>query len=103
MAYVAWDKVSTPKGMGGLGLRKLEDVNKALVLKTLWKMAQGSDAQWIKAMEAKYFPRGALWSTKRASSCSKLWKQLMTLRPLLAIHVVWKIGSGANIPIYSQP
>lgn len=27
----------------------------------------------------------------------------MTLRTIMALHVVWKIGNGANIPIYSQP
>lgn len=63
----------------------------------------GSDAQWVQAMQAKYFPRGAFWSIQRRNRCSKLWKQIMGLRPLLENHIAWKIGYGENIPIFSQP
>lgn len=30
-------KVTIPKGMGGLGLRSLKEINQALVLKNVWK------------------------------------------------------------------
>lgn len=103
LSYVAWKEITKPKGMGGLGLRSLTEMNRALVLKMAWKLARGDDTQWVKAMHAKYFPRGAFWSIQRRSRCSKFWKQIMQLRPILAVHVVWQIGSGNSIDLYSQP
>lgn len=103
MSYVAWDSVTTPKGMGGLGLRHLKEVNKALVMKTMWKLATGANMLWAHLMQAKYYPRGALWSTQRRTNCSKLWKQLMDLRSVLINHICWKVGSGEQISLYSQP
>lgn len=76
-------RLPPPKGMGGLGLRSLEEMNKALVLKNVWKLAAGGRAQRVMVMEAKYYPRGAFWSTQRRSACSKLWRQMMELRPVL--------------------
>lgn len=103
MAYVAWGKITQPKGMGGLGLRSIEEMNKALVLKVIWKLASNADAQWVQLLQAKYYPRGAFWSTQRNTRCSKLWRNLMHLRPFLQHHICWKIGSGFDIPLYSQP
>lgn len=94
LAYVAWKEVTTPKGMGGLGLRSLTEMNRALMLKIVWKLAKGDDTQWVKELEAKYFPRGAFWSIQRRNRSSKFWKQIMQLRPMLEMHVAWKVGSG---------
>lgn len=103
LAYVAWGKITTPRGMGGLGLRSIEEMNKALVMKVIWKLASNEDAQWVQVLKAKYFPRGAFWTSQRRTRCSKLWRNLMDLRPLMQNHICWKIGSGENILVYSQP
>ncbi|XP_078157460.1 uncharacterized protein LOC144553235 [Carex rostrata] len=34
---------------------------------------------------------------------SYLWRNLVSLKPLLQVHVVWKIGSGATVRAFSQP
>lgn len=47
MSYIAWDKITQPKTKGGLGLRSLKEVNEALLLKSLWKLAAGSDSPWV--------------------------------------------------------
>lgn len=91
------------KRKGGLGLRSLKETNQALVLKTIWKIAIGVDAQWVQVLKAKYYPRGAFWSIQKRGRCSKLGKQIMVLRPVMAVNMAWKIGSGETIPLYSQP
>lgn len=72
LAYVSWDAITAPKGMGGLGIRSLKETNQALVLKTIWRLAMGSEAQWAQALQAKYYPRGAFWTIQRRNRCSKL-------------------------------
>lgn len=36
-----WDDICKPKQEGGLGLRKIEDMEKAVTIKLIWKFLQG--------------------------------------------------------------
>ncbi|MCH89608.1 putative ribonuclease H protein, partial [Trifolium medium] len=47
---VSWDKVTTPKWMGGLGLRNLECMNQACLSKLGWKLFSGADDYWCQIM-----------------------------------------------------
>ena len=60
LAYVGWEKVSLPLDMGGLAIRDLQKVNESLPMKALFKVAQNSEAQWVKIVIAKYLPRSTL-------------------------------------------
>ncbi|XP_026459417.1 uncharacterized protein LOC113360085 [Papaver somniferum] len=48
-----WDKVCSPVEEGGLGIRKLEDMNKALLMKFIWKMLN-SQEEWARLFLSKY-------------------------------------------------
>jgi hypothetical protein len=39
---VGWEVVTTPKCYGGLGLRRLDEMNKACILKLGWKLKIGA-------------------------------------------------------------
>lgn len=92
MAYVAWDKVTTPLSLGGLGLRSLKEMNMALVMKALWKLSTGADSQWVKVMQLKYYPMSAFWSVGRRNGASKFWRHLIQLKPALQPNILWKVG-----------
>jgi hypothetical protein len=72
MAWAGWEKVTLPKSKGGLGMRDLECMNKALMLKVVWKLAQQSDCLWAKVLTAKYLGRGSLWMNNRRANCFSL-------------------------------
>lgn len=38
MSLVSWDMVCTPKSKGGLGFKKLEIMNHALIMKNTWSL-----------------------------------------------------------------
>ena len=42
--WVTWDDVCIPKRVGGLGIRPLRDMNKALKVKWLWRFAREDKA-----------------------------------------------------------
>ena len=42
----SWDSICTPKSVGGLGIKKTEDMNKALVAKMTWEVASNVDKMW---------------------------------------------------------
>ena len=40
--------------MGGLGIKKIEDMNKALVAKMSWKIVKNADKLWVTVFQKKY-------------------------------------------------
>jgi hypothetical protein len=44
---VAWEKVTTPKDKGGLGLKNLRIMNEALLIKHLHKFYNKEDVPWV--------------------------------------------------------
>lgn len=44
MHKVNWKKVCKPKNLGGLGIRKMYNVNKALLAKASWKVVSNDDS-----------------------------------------------------------
>ncbi|PNX79184.1 ribonuclease H, partial [Trifolium pratense] len=80
---ISWDRITVPKWMGGLGLRKLDVMNKACLLKLGWKVQNGSDELWCKVLRGKYGSEttmGSNTSTSRVTH-SSLCKALDGLKP----------------------
>ena len=49
----SWDSICTPKAAGGLGLKKTEDMNRALVEKLTWDVASNADNPWVEIFKKK--------------------------------------------------
>lgn len=103
ICYVKWDRLTTSKLHGGLGLRNLHSLNKAMVIKNIWKLISGHEALWVRIMAAKYHNSTSFWSSQRSTGCSRLWQAIMQYRNLLANYVQWVIRNGHTCPAYSQP
>lgn len=50
----AWNVICTPKIYGGLGLRQMQFINKALVSKLGWNFISNPNKLWVKVLRAKY-------------------------------------------------
>jgi hypothetical protein len=85
---VGWDKISVPKWLRGLGLRKLDVMNKACLLKLDWKLQCGSNDYSV--LRGKY-------DDVVRNSDSSFWKELMKLRPMLENFTFWHVGNGSEI------
>ncbi|XP_078151441.1 uncharacterized protein LOC144546765 [Carex rostrata] len=99
LAYVAWKKIKAPIEDDGLGLRDLGKVNEAMLMKSLWKLAVGSDSLWVQQVRAKYLPRSQLWHSKRVYNCTIFWRGVMALRQWLR----WKVGNGRRCRAFAEP
>lgn len=55
---VGWSKVIKPKCKGGLGIRKVFCLNKALLAKLNWRLQKNKDKVWAKTLAAKYVREG---------------------------------------------
>ncbi|RVX13511.1 putative ribonuclease H protein [Vitis vinifera] len=64
---VNWEMVCTGKEKGGLGLRKLVLLNKALLCKWVWRFARAKDELWKQVLTVKYGQEELGWRTKKAN------------------------------------
>lgn len=51
---VAWDRICSPKRMGGCGLHTLHAMNQALLCKWLWRLREEVGSLWRNVVAAKY-------------------------------------------------
>ena len=51
---VGWNDVCKPKPKGGLGLRHLQDMNTAFLMKIGWGLLTKDNELWTKVLKAKY-------------------------------------------------
>jgi hypothetical protein len=54
LSLKAWDSLCMPKVLGGLGLRKMKEVNLALISKLGWKLLTNFDSMWVAQLHCKY-------------------------------------------------
>ncbi|KAG9442213.1 hypothetical protein H6P81_018067 [Aristolochia fimbriata] len=58
---VRWEEVCKPKSLGGLGIRRLRIMSKALLGKWCWKINQNTDTPWCAIVRAKLGIDGDPW------------------------------------------
>ncbi|RVX14114.1 hypothetical protein CK203_011334 [Vitis vinifera] len=76
---VNWEVVCVDKNKGGLGLRKLALLNKALLGKWIWRFASDKDNLWKQVIMAKYGQECHGWRTKKANRAFGVgvWKEIL--------------------------
>ena len=75
---VNWEVVCTDKENGGLGLRKLAMLNKALLGNRIWRYACDKDNLWKQVIMVKYGQEGLGWRLKKANEAVGVgvWKEI---------------------------
>lgn len=77
---IAWNQLCQPKEEGGLGIKRLKDMNDAFLTKLLWKMEVEPDTLWVKVLKSKYDRNsGTTRELIAKGSDSRLWKELTKL------------------------
>ena len=72
-SWVAWDEMTTPKHLGGLGFRDLEIFNLALLSKQAWKLLQNPTSLSARILKGVYFPEDSLFAAWLGSHPSQIW------------------------------
>ncbi|RVW87985.1 hypothetical protein CK203_033887 [Vitis vinifera] len=75
---IKWEAICEDKSKGGLGLRKLVFLNKALLGKWVWRFAIDRDDLWKQVIVAKYGQEGLGWRAKKAYGTIGVgvWKEI---------------------------
>ncbi|GJX07986.1 hypothetical protein Tco_0195918 [Tanacetum coccineum] len=92
---VAWELVCLPRDEGGLGLRRLDCFNKALIVSHLWNLISMKESLWVKWVHAYKLRGRSFWDVPIRGEISWGWRKVLQLRPLIREFVWHNIGDGA--------
>lgn len=91
------DVVTKSKDFGGLGIRKLEPMNRAFLAKLGWRLIQDEDCLWIQIFKAKYSILSTdctMWKPK--TNMSNAWKGILRAVPILVKGIRKSVRNGKN-------
>ncbi|XP_022032645.1 uncharacterized protein LOC110933746 [Helianthus annuus] len=108
--WVPWDRVASPKKMGGIGIRNLKEVNIALLSKWGWRFMTDKDNLWVKVISAIH-SGGSNWDFfPSRKSFGGVWCSIVSVlkRPVVGNIQVRNLfrgvlGSGENILFWLDP
>ena len=101
---INWEVVCTQKEKGGLGIRKIDLLNKALLSKWIWRLASEKDNLWKKVIGVKYGQEGFGWRTKEAHGTFGVgvWKEIMKEANWCWDSIKFKVGKGTRVKFWTD-
>ncbi|GKD32648.1 hypothetical protein Tco_1248157 [Tanacetum coccineum] len=84
-AKVAWEDVCFPKREGGLGIRRLEGFNKALISTHIWSLLLRKESLWVKWIHTYKLNGCTLWEIPLRGKMSWGWRKILQLMRLLLV------------------
>ncbi|KAF8410385.1 hypothetical protein HHK36_002913 [Tetracentron sinense] len=94
------------QGEGGLGFRKMEAMNIALLAKQFWHLLQNQSlvtpSLWYRVAKAKYFRHKVLQQVVSKPSDSWGWKSILSAHALIKDELAWDIGNGEQVNIWGD-
>jgi hypothetical protein len=100
--FKSWNTFCIPKALGGLGLRKMKDVNLAFLAKLGWKLLTGADSLWVSQLSGKYLSTGSFLSPTSISATSWLWKGITKAKTLLTLGPCHKIHQFSSLSVWNS-
>jgi hypothetical protein len=97
---VAWEDMTKPKYLGGLGFRYFELFNLALLACQAWRILKEptSLSAWI--LKVVYFPHVDFLEAEVGSSPSWIWRSIMDGKEVLKQGLIKRVGTRESIRIW---
>jgi hypothetical protein len=94
---VSWDSVCKPKREGGLGLKRIEDWNKAAILQHIWNLFANAGSLWVAWVKIYLLKGRSFWLVNTPQHCSWCWRKVLKLRDIARQLLQFKFGDGKDI------
>ncbi|CAM8918014.1 unnamed protein product [Rhodiola kirilowii] len=94
--WVRRDVLQREKGEGGMGFRKMELMNLALLAKQGWRIMTATDLLISKVFKAKYFPDSDMLEASGGSRPSYAWRGIMAAMDIIRHGAEWDIEEGKH-------
>ena len=101
--WVGWQKVTKPKGEGGLGLQEANGRNTALLAKLNWRFHTEDDALWVKVLKGKYCSNRRLNAINMDRlPCSQICRAIKNGRDTFNKGSMWVVHRGSTINFWED-
>ncbi|OIT01438.1 putative ribonuclease h protein, partial [Nicotiana attenuata] len=91
---INWDKVTMPKEMGGLGIRKAKNKNLSLLTSLVWRLLNNHSSTWARVISSCYN------QTKSTNKASHTWKSLLKGWNYCREGIRWPVDKNPNMSIW---
>ena len=92
-----------PKDEDGLGFKKFEKLNQALISKLGWWMLSRKNCFCVKQLAAKYKVKADWLRAPKASNASWVWKGIERVKNIIKLGVCKLVGSGNSSLVWEDP
>jgi hypothetical protein len=90
---VAWEDMTKPKHLGGLGFKDIELFNLALLAKQAWRLVQELKSLSARILKAVYYPNGEFLEVDLRMASSKIWRSILDGREVLKQGLIKRMGT----------
>nr|KYP31322.1 Putative ribonuclease H protein At1g65750 family [Cajanus cajan] len=95
---IGWHKLCLPKEHGGLGLRRMRDLNTSFMMKNCWSLITEPHKLWVKVVRAMYkCLNDTIPKVGRRPNMSNLWQGICDSWNLVIPQVRWRVGNGRRV------
>ncbi|KAJ8767189.1 hypothetical protein K2173_013586 [Erythroxylum novogranatense] len=100
---ISWDTITQPLASGGLGVRRLRELNEAFLAKLCWGLLSDREALWSQVLIHKYEMAGASrLKFKATHQASWLWHAICDVWEKVVGGIGWSIGSGQQVKFWTD-
>ena len=101
--WLSWEKLTRSKKFGGLGFRDLYLFNQAMLSRQAWRLLTCPETLCTQVLKAKYFPKISMLRCTARDGISYSWRSILRGVELLKEGIIWRIGNGSSVNIWSDP
>ena len=93
-----WDKLCENRKEGGIGFRKFNLMNQAMLAKQFWRISHNPQSLMARTLKAKYFPRCSIHECVPKPHHSWFWRSIVKQDNTKLKEGRWWVGNGWDIP-----
>ncbi|XP_019194791.1 PREDICTED: uncharacterized protein LOC109188616 [Ipomoea nil] len=98
-----WEGLCKPKAVGGMGFRRLHEMNKALLGKQAWRLITRPTSLVAQVFKARYYPHCDYFGASEGNNPSYIWRGMYEVKSILMTGCRKAVGDGKDIVIGSDP
>ncbi|KAA3455435.1 reverse transcriptase [Gossypium australe] len=100
--WCTWNNLCFSKEHGGMGFRRFDQFNIALLAKQGWRIINYPSSLLSQVFKAKYFPKSDFSKAELGNSPSFTWRSVWAAKGLLENGLCWRVGKGDQISIWED-